>query len=64
MGKSDRCWFKTCRRPVDVTWLKRGLCFDHWITISDLMDAGREAEARRAVGLPLRRGNLAAGAKS
>lgn len=51
----ERCAWKGCRsREIELTYLKKPLCARHWLRLCELQDEGRDAEARRMIGLPPR----------
>jgi hypothetical protein len=51
----ERCAWKGCRaREIELTYLRKPLCARHWERLCELLDEGREAEARQRIGLPPR----------
>ena len=48
----ERCAWKRCRSTdVHLTYLGKPLCQRHWLRLCELQEQGRDAEARRMIGL-------------
>ncbi len=51
----ERCAWQGCRcTEIELTYLKKPLCLKHWERLCQWQDEGRDAEARRKIGLPPR----------
>jgi hypothetical protein len=51
----ERCAWKGCRcREIELIYLKKPLCLKHWLRLCQMQEEGRDAEARRKIGLPPR----------
>jgi len=52
---NERCAWTRCRsRSIHLTYLGKPLCERHWLRLCELQQQGRDEQARRMVGLPLR----------